>query len=89
MLSCSHKAEVFLISFQKTARALKEPVKALQPNVCLVAHPVGASRTRQRAPAALVAASPAGEGRAPVSRSEPFWPAAPGEAGPSFCTQVV
>src|SRR6266699_1382022 len=43
MLSCSHKAEVFLISFQKTARALKEPVKALQPNVCLVAHPVGSS----------------------------------------------
>lgn len=43
MLSCSHKAEVFLISFQKTARELNEPVKPLQPNVRLVAHPVGAT----------------------------------------------
>jgi hypothetical protein len=38
---CFHKAEAFLISFQKKARALNEPAKPLDPTVQLVAHPVG------------------------------------------------
>ena len=41
LLSCYHKAEVFLVFGQKRAIELNEPVKALQPNVQLVAHPVG------------------------------------------------
>ena len=41
LLSCFHKAEVFIIPSQTKARELNEPVKPLQSKVHLVAQPVG------------------------------------------------
>ncbi len=41
LLSCFHKAEIFLGLDQKKARAFKGLVKPLQSNVQLVAHLVG------------------------------------------------
>jgi hypothetical protein len=53
-----HEAEIFFSSSQEQARALNGPVKALQPKVELVAHPVGSgSSVGQRCMTMLITLS--------------------------------
>src|SRR2546421_4044267 len=73
-LSCFHNEEVFLIPYHNESRVLNGPVKVLQPDVYLVAHPVGSRFPRRgrrlvrstRGASCRSAARPAGRRGRPV-----------------------